>query len=220
MENLTEITLLMKCLTIICRHFDNIETICKSSYVSSSIAVCNHVIQRVSILAAASRCSACCWWPWFNNHKCEWRSTDWVLLFSPHLQILNNLGVPRADELNLIAATCNFLESIFDPFLTWRSFVRNNPADFTKLNYNVNQLHPEIVPFVYCKWRRLLLLILPLLLMSASAVIHYAFVADCFQSKNICSYPEIGVHLLNVLGAVVSGSQVSGATSQSFGLTN
>lgn len=48
MANLTEVTLLMKCLTIICRHFDNIETICKSSYISSCIAICNHVIQRVS----------------------------------------------------------------------------------------------------------------------------------------------------------------------------
>lgn len=35
------------------------------------------------------------------------------------------------------------------------------------------------------------------------------FETDCFQSENIGKYPEIGVQLLNVLCAIVSGSQVT-----------
>lgn len=32
---------------------------------------------------------------------------------------------------------------------------------------------------------------------------------DCFQSENIGKYPEIGGNLLNVLSAIVCGSQVT-----------
>lgn len=48
-ERINEITLLVKCLIIICRHFDNIETIYNLSYIGNCIGVCNHLIQRVSI---------------------------------------------------------------------------------------------------------------------------------------------------------------------------
>lgn len=56
-----------------------------------------------------------------------------------------------SDELRLIQATCHFIEAVYDPFLTWRSYLQNHPADFTKINYNVNPLHAEIVPFIYCE---------------------------------------------------------------------
>uniref|UniRef100_A0A336KCC2 CSON006833 protein n=1 Tax=Culicoides sonorensis TaxID=179676 RepID=A0A336KCC2_CULSO len=141
-EKLNEIILLMKCLTIICRHFDNIETIYTSSFITNSIGLCNHLIQR----------------------------------------ILNQNLELNADVLRLIKSTCHFFEAIYDPFLTWRSHLQNHPADFTKINYNVNKLHAEIIPFIYY----------------------------CFQSENIGQYPEIGVQLLNVLSAIVCGSQQNG----------
>lgn len=47
-ETVLEIQLLVQCLTIICRHFDNITTIIKSSYISSCVALINSIIDKVS----------------------------------------------------------------------------------------------------------------------------------------------------------------------------
>lgn len=48
-ETIGEIQLLVQCLTIISRHFDNIGTIIKSSYISSCVAISNSIIDKVSV---------------------------------------------------------------------------------------------------------------------------------------------------------------------------
>lgn len=47
-ETVLEIQLLVQCLTIICRHFDNITTIIKSSYISNCVALINSIIDKVN----------------------------------------------------------------------------------------------------------------------------------------------------------------------------
>lgn len=44
---LNESTLLVKCLTVMCRHFDNIGTIANYEYISSVIAIAVNVVQAV-----------------------------------------------------------------------------------------------------------------------------------------------------------------------------
>lgn len=46
-DKLEEIELLLQCLTIICRHFDNIPNVVKSSYISNCISISNGIFQRV-----------------------------------------------------------------------------------------------------------------------------------------------------------------------------
>lgn len=42
-----------------------------------------------------------------------------------------------------------FLEVMYDPYLTWRSFVRGHSADYSRLSYKPHSVHVEIVPFIY-----------------------------------------------------------------------
>lgn len=106
-SNLTETELLLKCLTIICRHFENIPVIGKSDYVSNSVAIATCLIKKLE----------------------EQKLTK--------------------DELNFIETFSQFLEVIYDPYLTWRNFLKGDFADFSQIRYHATQLHVEIVPFIY-----------------------------------------------------------------------
>jgi len=45
-----------------------------------------------------------------------------------------------------------FLEVMYDPYLTWRSFLRGQAADYSRLPYKPHAVHVEIVPFIYGKY--------------------------------------------------------------------
>lgn len=94
-------------------------------------------------------------------------------------------------ELRLIRVCCEFLELIYDPFFKWRNFLLSNRLTGSGAGvYSVDaqQLHPEIVPFIY----------------------------TCFEEeeekteskRNLLN--EIGPNLLNVLGAITTGSTRNG----------
>lgn len=68
-----------------------------------------------------------------------------------NFQILTSKSPMQTHEFLLIQNTCYFLECIYDPYLTWRSYLQRDKTDFTKINYNAIQLHAEIVPFIYCE---------------------------------------------------------------------
>lgn len=46
---LTETTLLLKCLTVICRHFDNIQTVANYQYISCAVAISMNIIVMVRL---------------------------------------------------------------------------------------------------------------------------------------------------------------------------
>ncbi|KAL1394330.1 hypothetical protein pipiens_012033, partial [Culex pipiens pipiens] len=140
-ETVLEIQLLVQCLTIICRHFDNITTIIKSSYISNCVALINSIIDKL-------------------NHQ-------------PSLSCEHQRFIKCCDY---------FLQALYDPYLTWRNFLRGDVANYAKLGYKISPLHPEIVPFIY----------------------------DCFQAKGICKHPDVGKELFHILGAVIAGSQHNG----------
>lgn len=47
-ESLAETTLLLKCLTVICRHFDNIQTVANYQYISCAVTISMNIIIVVS----------------------------------------------------------------------------------------------------------------------------------------------------------------------------
>lgn len=50
---------------------------------------------------------------------------------------------------HLFRSFSSFLEVMYDPYLTWRSFLRNKLADYSRLPYKPHAVHVEIVPFIY-----------------------------------------------------------------------
>ncbi|XP_058062662.1 neurobeachin-like protein 1 isoform X2 [Anopheles bellator] len=140
-EGMKENVLLVQCLTVICRHFENIDSVIRSSYISSCIAISNFIINRLT----------------------ENRSTD-----------------EFTDEL-FVKSVSQLLEVLYDPYLTWRSYLRGHHADYSCLGYKIAPMHPEIVPFIY----------------------------DCFQSGKSTKNKKIAKDLVHILGAVIAGSQAA-----------
>uniref|UniRef100_A0A182PS34 DUF4704 domain-containing protein n=1 Tax=Anopheles epiroticus TaxID=199890 RepID=A0A182PS34_9DIPT len=138
-SSMSENVLLVQCLTVICRHFENIAAVINSSYISSCIAISNFIITRLN----------------------DAQSTD-----------------VEADLL-FVESVARLLEVLYDPYLTWRSYLRGHHADYGSLSYKISQLHPEIVPFIY----------------------------DCFQGRKVTKHARIGKDLVHILGAVIAGSQ-------------
>ncbi|KAL5292423.1 NBEAL1 family protein [Megaselia abdita] len=140
-EEILETAVLIECLGIICRNFENISTIIKFEYNSNLFAILTKLFQKVITT--------------------EKTPPEIVEIF---------------DKFAL------FLEFIYDPFLTWRNFNAGHFVNFHHLSYKPQQIHVEIVPFIY----------------------------DCFQYDEIFNHPEIGTSLLSALGAIISGSQHNG----------
>ncbi|XP_044250350.1 neurobeachin-like protein 1 isoform X3 [Drosophila takahashii] len=140
-EAIEEVAILVDCLVIVCRHFDNILAVIKYEYKPNLIAILTRVFKQQMELPQS---------------------------------------VPAISHL--FGSFSAFLEVMYDPYLTWRSFVRGQTADYSRLSYKPHSVHVEIVPFIY----------------------------DCFQEEKLIRYAEIGESLLNILGAVICGSQRNG----------
>ncbi|XP_054734864.1 neurobeachin-like protein 1 isoform X2 [Anastrepha obliqua] len=140
-EQIRQIAVLVDCLVIICRHFDNILAVIKYEYKSNLIAILTNTFKECMTRQQAS-----------------------------------------IEVVHLFCSFSQFLEVMYDPYLTWRSFLRGVYADFHKIPYKPHTVHVEIVPFIY----------------------------DCFQKDEITKFPSIGECLVNALGAVICGSQRNG----------
>ncbi|XP_001983501.2 neurobeachin-like protein 1 isoform X2 [Drosophila grimshawi] len=140
-EGIEEVAILVDCLVIVCRHFDNILAIIKYEYKPNLIAILTKVFTQQMEQRRAS-----------------------------------------AAMIHLCGSFSSFLEVMYDPYLTWRSFLRGQIADYTRLPYKPHSVHVEIVPFIY----------------------------DCFQNEELLRFPDIGERLLHVLGAIICGSQRNG----------
>ncbi|XP_011184852.2 neurobeachin-like protein 1 isoform X2 [Zeugodacus cucurbitae] len=140
-EQIRQIAVLVDCLVIVCRHFDNILAIIKYEYKSNLIAILANTFKECMT----------------------------------HQQV-------SPEVVHLFRSFSQFLEVMYDPYLTWRSFLRGVYADFHKIPYKPHTVHVEIVPFIY----------------------------DCFQREELTKFPSIGECLVNALGAVICGSQRNG----------
>lgn len=128
-------------------------------------------------------------------------------LSSPFLQLFKDKRKPSPQEIEYIRSCCQLIEVIYDPYLTWRNFLHAHFADHRYIQTTIVQLHVELVPFIYGIFTFVL------------GVLHYVYQhrldlslclysSDCFQFETIIHLPEIGVPLVHMLGAIISGSQV------------
>ncbi|ALC44024.1 CG43367 [Drosophila busckii] len=140
-QGLEQVAILIECLVIVCRHFDNILAIIKYEYKPNLIAILTKVFKQ----------------------QMEQRRVSSAVA-------------------HLFRSFASFLEVMYDPYLTWRSFLRGELADYSRLPYKPHAVHVEIVPFIY----------------------------DCFQHEELLRFPAIGESLLHILGAVICGSQRNG----------
>lgn len=65
------------------------------------------------------------------------------------LQLFKDKRKPTTPEIEYIKAFGQLIEAIYDPYLTWRSFLRGHFADHRRIWTTVAQLHVELVPFIY-----------------------------------------------------------------------
>lgn len=73
----------------------------------------------------------------------------------------------------------HFLEILYDPFSIWKARCTNQPVGNSVFQFGCALLHLEVVPFFY----------------------------DCFLSSPCSLSPDLQIHLLHVLGAILSGAQ-------------
>lgn len=83
----------------------------------------------------------------------------------------------REEIIGFILQSCHFLESIYDPYFCWRAFMCGKEVE--NANQHQVELHPETIPFLY----------------------------ESFETALVECFPDIGLEMLIVLGAVISGKE-------------
>ncbi len=85
----------------------------------------------------------------------------------------------REEIIGFILNSCHFLESIYDPHFRWRAFMTNIDDEEKNASDAAQvELHPETIPFLY----------------------------ESFETALVECFPDIGLEMLIVLGAVISGT--------------
>jgi len=134
-QAIEEVAILVDCLVIVCRHFDNILSIIKYEYKPNLIAILSRVFKQV--------CK-------YLLHIAGFYD---IQLINEFQQMELPQSVPAISHL--FSSFSAFLEVMYDPYLTWRSFVRGQSADYSRLSYKPHSVHVEIVPFIYGKIMRI-----------------------------------------------------------------
>lgn len=68
--------------------------------------------------------------------------------------VVNKLAKDESLELNgvnCIVLMCLFLESLYDPYFSYRKSTKDQSVDSSKINYQPALLHAEVIPFIYGK---------------------------------------------------------------------
>lgn len=133
------------------------------------------------------------------------------IFFAFQLQLFKDKRKPSAQEIEYIRSFSQLIEVIYDPYLTWRNFLHGHFADYRRILTNIVQLHVELVPFIYGILNSSYSLCIPFpidISMDQNHFDNLYIISDCFQFETIIHLPEIGVPLIHMLGAIISGSQV------------
>ena len=91
----------------------------------------------------------------------------------------------RNEIVAFIVSSCHFFEAMYDPAFRWRAYLSNSSekSQSTSLIGEVEScpilLHQETIPFLY----------------------------ESFETALVDSFPDLAVEMLNVFGAVISGSR-------------
>ncbi len=93
--------------------------------------------------------------------------------------------VSHNDSLFIFQA-CHFLETLYDPYFRWRAYVcgkdeERSPGSGNRMpdESTPTALHPETIPFLY----------------------------ESFETALVDCFPALGLDMLNIYGAILSGSR-------------
>ena len=103
----------------------------------------------------------------------------------------------RTEITTFIAEACHFLETLYDPFFRWRAFIcgkdeQRSPGSGSRFpdETTPTNLHPETIPFLY----------------------------ESFETALVDCFPKLGLDMLNIFGAILSGSRRNVISFRCLGL--
>lgn len=64
-------------------------------------------------------------------------------------QLFKGQRKPSQEEIEYIVAASRLIEVIYDPYFTWRNFLKGEFADHRRISASSLPLHVELVPFIY-----------------------------------------------------------------------
>lgn len=180
--NMREIT---TCLTvIICQNFENIPLVGSMAFVSQLTQTCSlllsHLLQMESSFFT-SNIKTSSVPPSRRKKPGDGKDNEY------NKSGKNSANTSLRNEIvSFIVSSCHFFEAMYDPAFRWRAYLLRTSSDKsqsawvpTEMEYCPILLHQETIPFLY----------------------------ESFETALVDSFPELAVEMLNVFGAVVSGSR-------------
>lgn len=67
-------------------------------------------------------------------------------------RLVNNLSepsLPNEKRILSLILTCLLLETLYDPYLSYRKSLGNQAIELSKINYQPALLQAEVIPFIY-----------------------------------------------------------------------
>ena len=180
--NMREIT---TCLTvIICQNFENIPLVGSMAFVSQLTQTCSlllsHLLQMESSFFT-SNVKTSSGPPSRRKKPGEGKDNE----YNKSGKNSTNTSL-RNEIVSFIVSSCHFFEAMYDPAFRWRAYLLRTTSDKsqsswvpTEIEYCPILLHQETIPFLY----------------------------ESFETALVDSFPALAVEMLNVFGAVVSGSR-------------
>merc|ERR1719376_182022 len=184
-------TQIVHCLAIICRRVDNIPLVGSMAFVAqltqTVTLLLQHLLQMESSFftpsSSSSRATT-------NNRPPSSRSTSATRGNSKRSQSKGKQQKDqpvslRAEIIEFIVSCCHFLEGLYDPGFRWRTFLGGKSAGAGNAASAPPScpvmLHQETIPFLY----------------------------ESFETALADKFPDLGVEMLTVFGAVISGSRLN-----------
>ena len=134
---------IVKCLTILCRQCDNIPLVSSMDFVSLVTQIDSLLLRHLLEMESA----------FFGRGKvCQNLKNIFIMLciFKPFLLIFQVAAEMATQKLrkeidDFIVQSCHLLESIYDPFLRWRSFMSGKGSDGNETTTPEDELPPTPV---------------------------------------------------------------------------
>ena len=84
-----------------------------------------------------------------------------MLLFSFLFKLVEESAHFGEAGVSFFLTVCHLLEVLYDPYFTWRHFLRGNEANFEKIAFQPALLHVEVIPFIYGAYENVCFTFLP-----------------------------------------------------------
>ena len=176
--NMREIT---TCLTIlICQNYENIPLVGSMAFVAQLTQTCSLLLSHLLQMESSF---------FTSGSKASSVSTARRIKPTEGKDTGKKIGKNsnsslRNEIVSFIIASCHFLEAMYDPAFRWRAYLSKTSDKSQSISIEVAEccpilLHQETIPFLY----------------------------ESFETALVDSFPDLAIEMLNVFGAVISGSR-------------